>query len=99
MNRDIWAKSKVTVNRGIFHSTIEEGVFTQVVQKIFHEYFHRSDLSVHTRLKKNTLEVTGEVVDENVDMDDLSAFLAKRLLKTTGFFGNIKIQTTIKKSG
>jgi hypothetical protein len=89
----LFSSTKVTVHRGIFHTTINEGVFTQLVEKLWGEYFHRADLTVRTKLKRNGLYITGEVPADTSNLDDLSSFLAKEMLKLTGFFGKIMIES------
>ncbi len=94
---DLFSSQKVTVHRGIFQTTINEGVFTQLVQKLWREHFHRTDLTVQTKLKKNGLYIVGDVPPGAPDLESLSSFLAKNLLKLTGFFGKITIVSNMKK--
>ena len=93
----LFSSQKVTVHRGIFQTTINEGVFTQLVQKLWRGYFHRTDLTVQTKLKKNGLYIVGDVPSGVSDLENLSSFLAKKLLKLTGFFGKITIVSNPKK--
>jgi hypothetical protein len=98
-NLHLFSPREITVHRGIFKATITEGVFTQLVQKLWNEYFRRTDLSVQATLKKNGLYITGEVPEGISDSEGLSSFVAKKLLQLTGFFGTITIESSTRKTG
>jgi hypothetical protein len=73
---------------------INNGLFEQVVERLWHEYFGRADLRVRASVVGHRLYIFGEVPESRSVGDEVVTFLSHRLLKGTGYWGEICLQTS-----
>lgn len=89
---------RITQTKGDLRCSIEGGLFTQIVRRLWAEFFARTDLSVFVSVKKRTIIITGEVPEGWKHTNALASFLSRQLLLLTGYWGEISLHTASKKT-
>jgi hypothetical protein len=84
----------ITHTKGTLRTSLGKDLLNQTVTQLWHEYFHRSDLTVSVALRKRSLEIFGQVPEGWNKHDELAAFLSNRLLTLTGYWGEISLHSS-----
>ena len=87
---------QMTYSKSFFVCSVRTGLFEQIVQRLWAEYFFRHDLHVHAALIGNCIHISGEIPEGADTKDQLMAFLSQKLLSLTGYWGEICLHTTPK---
>ena len=90
-----FASSHLLCRKSQLVCSIHNGLFEQTVQKLWHEYFHRSDLDIKTNVIGHRMYVSGEIPQEKNSPEELLSYLSHNLLILTGYWGEICLTTTI----
>ena len=84
---------RLTCSAGPIVISIHNGLFEQMVSRLWAEFFHRDDLNVSVSIQGNTIHISGQVPPGAGDEEKLLAFLSQRLLASTGYWGTIFLHT------
>lgn len=85
---------RIAFTKGPLIYSVKAGLFEQIVQQLWSEYFDRPDLRAYVSLHGSTLNITGETPQDFDNIDELTAFLSHKLLSLTGYWGDLSIHTS-----
>lgn len=84
----------MTHTKGALRTSLGKELLNQTITQLWHEYFHRSDLTVSVALRRRSLEIFGQVPKEWNNHKELETFVSNRLLSLTGYWGEISLHLT-----
>ena len=84
----------ITYTKGALKTSLGKDLLRQTVEKLWQEYFQRTDLSISIALKKQSLIIFGQVPVGWDKHNDLTDFLSNRLLSLTGYWGDLSIHAS-----
>lgn len=85
---------QISYSKGELFYSVKSGLFEQIVQQLWSEYFDRPDLRAYVSVHGRHLAITGETPEGWNTIDELSAFLSYRLLSLTGYWGDLSLFTS-----